>query len=129
VGTRVLWRSALALAAVLLAPNALAAQDRQISGRIVRSSGQPIPDVEITVVGQVRYRAVRQPEGRTITAPQGDVASCSGDRVYPTEIAVAATHHPGRGDGAGRVQAERGRGHRSATTVDAEARPPSRTWR
>jgi TonB-linked SusC/RagA family outer membrane protein len=65
----------LALAAVLLAPNALAAQDRQIAGRILRSNGQPIPDVEITVVGQVRYRTVRSnPEGRyTVTAPQGDV--------------------------------------------------------
>ncbi len=75
MGTRVLWRSALTLAAVLLAPNALAAQDRQISGRVTRSSGQPIPDVEVTVVGQVRYRPVRSnPEGRyNITAPQGEV--------------------------------------------------------
>ena len=75
MGTRVLWRSALALAAVLLAPGALAAQDRQISGRVTRSSGQAIVDVEITVVGQVRYRAVRSnPEGRyNVTAPQGDV--------------------------------------------------------
>jgi hypothetical protein len=88
-----LWRSALALAAVLLAPNALAAQDRQISGRVTRSSGQPIPDVEVTVVGQVRYRAVRTtPEGRyTVTAPQGDVRLMFRAIGFTrTEIAVAA---------------------------------------
>ena len=93
MGTRVLWRSALALAAVLLAPNALAAQDRQISGRVTRSSGQPIPDVEVTVVGQVRYRAVRTtPEGRyTVTAPQGDVRLMFRAIGFTrTEIAVAA---------------------------------------
>lgn len=94
MGTRVLWRSALALAAVLLAPNALAAQDRQISGRVTRASGQPIPDVEVTVVGQVRYRAVRTtPEGRyTVTAPQGDVRLMFRAIGFTrTEVAVAAT--------------------------------------
>ena len=94
MGTRVLWRSALALAAVLLAPDALAAQDRQITGRVSRSSGQPIPDVEVTVVGQVRYRAVRTtPEGRyTVAAPQGDVRLMFRAIGFTrTEIAVPAT--------------------------------------
>jgi len=97
VGTRVSWRSALALAAVLLAPGALAAQDRQISGRVTRSSGQPIPDVEVTVVGQVRYRPARSnPEGRyTITVPQGEVRlafrSIGFTRIEMTVAANVAT--------------------------------------
>lgn len=76
MGTRVLWRSALALAAVLLAPGALAAQDRQITGRVTRAgSDQPVSDAEVTVVGQLRYRTARtNAEGRySITAPQGAV--------------------------------------------------------
>jgi TonB-linked SusC/RagA family outer membrane protein len=64
------------MAALLLAPGLLAAQDRQISGRVTRAgTTQPVTDVEITVVGQLRYRTARtNPEGRyTITVPQGEV--------------------------------------------------------
>ncbi|HEX9893670.1 MAG TPA: TonB-dependent receptor plug domain-containing protein, partial [Gemmatimonadales bacterium] len=73
--TRVLWRSAFAMAALLLAPGVLAAQDRQISGRVTRAGGTQPLDAEISVVGQLRYRTARtNPEGRyTINAPQGEV--------------------------------------------------------
>ncbi|HET9515146.1 MAG TPA: SusC/RagA family TonB-linked outer membrane protein [Gemmatimonadales bacterium] len=74
--TRVLWRSTFAMAALLLAPGVLAAQDRQIAGRVTRAGADPQPlDAEVSVVGQLRYRTARtNPEGRyTITAPQGEV--------------------------------------------------------
>ena len=73
--TRVLWRSAIALAGLLVAPGVLAAQDRQISGRVTRAGGTQPLDAEVSVVGQLRYRTARtNPEGRyTINAPQGEV--------------------------------------------------------
>jgi TonB-linked SusC/RagA family outer membrane protein len=75
VVTRVLWRPGLALAALLLAPGLLAAQDRQISGRVTRAGGTQPLDAEVSVVGELRYRTARtNPEGRyTISAPQGEV--------------------------------------------------------
>jgi TonB-dependent starch-binding outer membrane protein SusC len=75
VATGVLWRSRLALAALLLAPGVLAAQDRQISGRVTRAGGNVALQAEVTVVGELRYRTARtNPDGRyTIAAPQGEV--------------------------------------------------------
>jgi TonB-dependent starch-binding outer membrane protein SusC len=63
------------MAALLLTPGLVAAQDRQISGRVTRAGGTQPLDAEVTVVGQLRYRTARtNPEGRyTISAPQGEV--------------------------------------------------------
>ena len=77
MGTRLLWRSTpIALLMVLGAPMYLAAQERQISGRATRSgSGEPVPGVEVSVVGVPQGRTVRTDgDGRyTIAAPPGDV--------------------------------------------------------
>src|ERR1044071_2034084 len=75
MSNRVFWWSALTMAIALPAPGGLAAQDRQVSGRVTRAAtNQPI-DAEISVVGQLRYRGVHtNPEGRyQITVPQGEV--------------------------------------------------------
>ncbi|MGQ0767302.1 MAG: TonB-dependent receptor plug domain-containing protein [Gemmatimonadota bacterium] len=62
------------LAAIALLPAALNAQDRRISGMVTRSgTGTPLPDVEISVVGQRVLPARTNAEGRyTISAPAGD---------------------------------------------------------
>jgi len=77
MGTRMLLRSGLAALILLLtAPTFLAAQERQISGRVTRSgSDQPLPDVEVAVIGAAQSRTARtNADGRyTITAPAGDV--------------------------------------------------------
>jgi TonB-linked SusC/RagA family outer membrane protein len=64
-----------ALAEGLLAPGVLAAQDRQISGRVTRAGGTQPLNAEVSVVGELRFRPARtNPEGRyTISAPQGEV--------------------------------------------------------
>jgi TonB-linked SusC/RagA family outer membrane protein len=69
-------RIVLALLGVLLAPGLLAAQDRQITGRVTRSAGGiPVSDAEVAVLGAPRYSAVRtNAEGRyTLRAPTGEV--------------------------------------------------------
>src|SRR5688500_9863367 len=61
--------------AVVLLPLSLAAQDRQISGRVTQAStNQPIANAAVTVVGTSRTPARSDAEGRyTISAPAGDV--------------------------------------------------------
>ena len=64
------------IAAIVLAPTLLYAQDRRITGMVTRTnSAVGLPDVEITVLGQTRLPTVRtNAEGRyTITAPEGPV--------------------------------------------------------
>src|SRR5215207_1066740 len=64
------------IAAIVLAPTLLYAQDRRITGMVTRTnSAVGLPDVEITVLGQTRHPTVRtNAEGRyTITAPEGPV--------------------------------------------------------
>jgi len=77
MGTRMLLRSGLAALILLLtAPTFLAAQERQISGRVTRSgTDQPIADVQVFVIGTAQTRPARtNADGRyTITAPAGDV--------------------------------------------------------
>jgi TonB-linked SusC/RagA family outer membrane protein len=74
MGLHVIWKAGLG--ALLLAPVVLHAQDRRISGTVTRSgSTMPLPDAEITVLGQNRIAPVRSnAEGRyTIAAPEGVV--------------------------------------------------------
>ena len=77
MGTRTLLRTGLAAMLLLLvAPTFLAAQERQISGRVTRSgTTDPVPDVEISVLNVAEGRTTRtNAEGRySITAPAGDV--------------------------------------------------------
>jgi TonB-linked SusC/RagA family outer membrane protein len=76
MGTRMFVRSGLAAMLVLLAtPTFLAAQERQISGRVTSSgTNQPISGAQVSVIG-AQTRTVRaDADGRyTITAPTGDV--------------------------------------------------------
>jgi TonB-linked SusC/RagA family outer membrane protein len=61
---------------LMLLPATLFAQDRQITGRVTRSSGgTAVADAEVTVVGNTRYAPVRtNAEGRfTLRAPTGDI--------------------------------------------------------
>lgn len=71
------WRGGLVLATALaLAPQALAAQGRQVSGRVTRAvEGGAIAGAEVSVMGAPQVRAVRSGEdGRfTIGVPDGDV--------------------------------------------------------
>lgn len=65
-----------ALCVLFVAPAVLSAQDRRITGRVTRSgTSVPLPDVEITVLGQPQLIATRtNAEGQyTITAPAGVV--------------------------------------------------------
>ena len=77
MGTRTLLRTGLAAMLLLLAvPTFLAAQERQISGRVTRSgTTDPVPDVEISVLNVAEGRTTRtNADGRySITAPAGDV--------------------------------------------------------
>lgn len=63
------------MAALLLAPGLLTAQDRQISGRVTRAGTTQPLYADVTVVGELRFRSVKtNPDGRyNITAPQGEV--------------------------------------------------------
>jgi TonB-linked SusC/RagA family outer membrane protein len=61
---------------LLLVPAAALGQDRRVSGRVTKAgSDTPIPDAEVSVVGQPRYAVARTGEdGRfTITVPSGEV--------------------------------------------------------
>src|SRR5688500_15525323 len=77
MGTRTLLRTGLAaLLLLLVVPTFLAAQERQISGRVTRSgSTEPVPDVEISVLNVAEGRTTRtNADGRySISAPAGDV--------------------------------------------------------
>lgn len=77
MGTRTLLRTGLAaLLLLLLVPEFLAAQERQISGRVTRSgSTDPVPDVEISVLNAAQGLTTRtNADGRySISAPAGDV--------------------------------------------------------
>lgn len=58
-----------------IAPTFLAAQERQISGRVTRSgSDQPVPDAEIAILNAAQGRTTRtNADGRyTISAPRGE---------------------------------------------------------
>jgi TonB-dependent starch-binding outer membrane protein SusC len=75
VGTRSLCLTGLVALAVLM-PADLLAQDRRITGRVMRAgTDQPVPNAEVSVVGQIRLSAVLSGEdGRySITAPPGEV--------------------------------------------------------
>ncbi len=77
MGTRTLLRTGLAaLLLLLVVPSFVAAQDRQISGRVTRSgSTEPVPDVEISILNAAEGRTTRtNADGRySISAPAGDV--------------------------------------------------------
>ncbi|HUR92550.1 MAG TPA: SusC/RagA family TonB-linked outer membrane protein [Gemmatimonadaceae bacterium] len=65
-----------ALLLLLTVPTFLAAQERQISGRVTRSgSTDPVPDVEISILNAAEGRTTRtNADGRySISAPAGDV--------------------------------------------------------
>ena len=76
MGTRTLLRTGLAaLLLLLVVPTFLAAQERQISGRVTRSgSTDPVPDVEISVLNAAEGRTTRtSADGRySISVPAGD---------------------------------------------------------
>ena len=81
-----------ALAAVLL-PAALAAQDRQVSGRITQAiTNQPIANATIAIVGSARSPERSSPEGQySIAVPSGEVRlSFRALGHVPREIVVAA---------------------------------------
>ena len=80
--------------AVLLVPLSLAAQDRQISGRVTQSTtDQPIENVAVMVVGTTRPAARTDAEGRySISAPAGVARLNFRALGYtPREIVVEAT--------------------------------------
>ncbi|MGI8617789.1 MAG: SusC/RagA family TonB-linked outer membrane protein [Gemmatimonadaceae bacterium] len=76
MGTRKLLRSGLAaLLLLLVAPTFLAAQERQISGRVTRSgSDEPVPDVQVSVLNAAQDRTTRtSADGRySISVPTGE---------------------------------------------------------
>ncbi|HUG26667.1 MAG TPA: SusC/RagA family TonB-linked outer membrane protein [Gemmatimonadales bacterium] len=75
MGTRVLRQVVLGIM-LFVVPAAASAQDRRITGRVTKAgSDTPIPDAEVSVVGQPRYAAARSGEdGRfTITVPAGEL--------------------------------------------------------
>jgi TonB-dependent starch-binding outer membrane protein SusC len=75
VGTRTFCLTGLAVLALLL-PAQLEAQERRITGRVVRSGTElPVPNAEVTIFGQIRGEsALSGDDGRfTIAVPAGDV--------------------------------------------------------
>jgi TonB-linked SusC/RagA family outer membrane protein len=71
---RVPWR--VPIAALLLSPLVLAAQERRVTGTITRQgAGTPLEGAEVTVIGPARGQTARSGEdGRySLTAPAGDV--------------------------------------------------------
>jgi TonB-linked SusC/RagA family outer membrane protein len=82
-----------ALAAVLFLPVALAAQDRQVSGRVTQSTtSQPIANASVSIVGSTRASERTGAEGRfTISVPAGEVRlSIRALGHTPREIVVPA---------------------------------------
>ena len=80
--------------AVLLVPLSLAAQDRQISGRVTQSgTSQPIENAAVTIPGATRGGTRTDAEGRyTISAPAGSARLSFRALGYtPREVVVEAS--------------------------------------
>ncbi len=93
--TRVQWQAGLGTVFLLfMVPAILTAQDRRISGRVVKSgSDSPIADAVISVIGSPQTGVARtEADGRySITAPAGAVRLQARAVGYArTEVAVAA---------------------------------------